>query len=113
MPEGPLDLGPDPRRDGEAEPHRMGGDHDVGVEDRGVDVVAADGLEGDLGGEIGVGDGVEDGAGAADGAVLGEGTARLTHEPDRDPVVGKAAAGADERVVVERAVHGTEATALG
>ena len=75
-----ADAGLDAHADaGEAQRH-----HDVGEEDGGVDAVAAHRLEGDLGGEGRVEAGVEHGrAGAlAQGPVLGQGAARLSHEPD-------------------------------
>ena len=87
---GLLDDRADAGRDVDAEAD--GGDRhdDVGVEDGGVDAVAAHRLQGDLGRQLGLADGVEDAAAAADGAVLGQRPARLAHEPHRHPVVGAA-----------------------
>ena len=67
-----------------------GGDrhHDVGVEDGGVDAVAPHGLQGELGGEVGLGDRVEDGAVASERPVLGQRAPGLAHEPDRHPSCG-------------------------
>ena len=65
--------------------------------------VAVDGLAGELGHQLGLGDGVEDAARAPGGPVLGQGSARLAHEPHRDPLDGLAPAGPDERGVVEAA----------
>ena len=65
-----LDHRSDAGHDVDPEADGMHRGHDVGVEDGGIDPVPADGLEGDLGGEVGLCDGVEDRPGPADGAVL-------------------------------------------
>ena len=80
----------------DAEADGRDGHHDVGVEDRRVDAVSPDRLEGDLGGHVGLADRVEDAALAADGAVLGQGASGLTHEPHRDVGRGLPSAGAEE-----------------
>jgi len=90
-PRGHVDTEPDGR-------HRH---DDVGEEDGGVGAVAVDRLPGELGDQLGPGDGVEDAAGPAGGPVLGEGPAGLTHEPHRHTVHAEAAAGPHEGGVVE------------
>ena len=72
---------------------------DVAEEDGGVDVVAADGLQGDLGGQLGVETGIQHPRSDAQFAVLGQRPARLTHEPDRGAVGSVAAEGAQQRGV--------------
>ena len=59
----------------------MDGHHDVGEQDGGIDAVAPDRLEGELGRERRIGDGREDGAFPAGGAVLGQRPPGLAHEP--------------------------------
>jgi hypothetical protein len=65
-----LDHRPGPRGDVDAEPDGGHGHHDVGIENGGVDAVAAHRLHRDLGRQLRLGDGVEDAAFAADGPVL-------------------------------------------
>ncbi len=48
--------------------------------------VAVDRLAGELGHQFGLGDGVEDAARPPGGPVLGKRSARLAHEPHRNPV---------------------------
>ena len=71
------DVDPDP---GGLERH-----DDVGEEDRGVDAVAADGLQRDLAGEIGGQAGLEHPGALAELAVLGQRAPGLTHEPHGAP----------------------------
>ena len=91
-----LDHRADARHHVHAEADGVDGGDDVGVEDGGIDAVAAHGLERDLRAQIRIGDGVVDAALAADGAVFGQRTSRLTHEPDGGDLVGFAAAGGEE-----------------
>ena len=70
--EGPVNDRSDSRVDLHAEAHGMGRNHDVGVENGGVDSVAPDRLEGDLGRQVGVGDGVQDASRSPDSPVLGK-----------------------------------------
>ena len=72
---------------------------DVAEEDRGVDVVAPDGLQGDLRGEFGVEAGIQHPCSHAQCPIFGQGATRLTHEPDRGAVGAVAAEGAQERGV--------------
>ena len=58
------------------------GDDDVGEEDAGVDLVAADGLHGDFRGQFGGEAGLQHGDTLAYLAVFGQGTSCLAHEPD-------------------------------
>ncbi len=53
-------TGPDAGLDVDPEPDRRDGRHDVGVQDGRVHAVAANRLQGDLGGQVGVADGGED-----------------------------------------------------
>ena len=56
--------------------------NNVAVQDGGVDTVATDWLQGDFGGQFGLGNGVKDGAWSAYGTVFGQGSTRLAHVPD-------------------------------
>ena len=80
------------------------GHDDVGVEDGGVDAVPPDRLEGDLGRQLGVGDGRQDRALAADGPVLGQVTTGLAHEP-HGRVRGRLAPARGQEDVVDRRRH--------
>ena len=91
-----LDDGADAGHNIETKPDRVGRRDDVGVQDCGVDAVTADGLQGDLGSEIWVGDRVVDAAWSADLSVLGQRPASLTHEPHRCDVVRFASASGEE-----------------
>jgi hypothetical protein len=102
VPEGPLHHGPHASDDVDAEAH--GGDRhdDVAVEDRRVDAVAPDRLQGDLGRQVGVADGVEDAAGPPDGPILGQRAPGLTHEPHGHVAGRQVAAGHEEGGVSRR-----------
>ena len=63
--ERPFDDRASARHDVDAEPDRADRHDDVGEQDGGVDPVAADRLQRDLGRQLGVGDGLEDAAGPA------------------------------------------------
>ena len=67
----------------DAEADGVQGHDDVGEQDGGVDAVAPHRLQGQLGGQGGVGDGRQDGALAARRPVLGQGPPGLAHEPHR------------------------------
>jgi hypothetical protein len=71
--------------DVDVDPGRLERHHDVAEQDRRVDAVAADRLQGDLGEHLGVEAGVEHRHAFAQRAVLGQRAARLAHEPDRRP----------------------------
>ena len=106
---GPEGLGhhrPGRRGHVDAEPDGGHRDHDVGEEDGGVGAVAVHRLPGELGHQLGPGDGVEDAALSPGRPVLGKRPARLAHEPDRHPVDGQPPARPDERGVVESAHRG-------
>ena len=92
-----FDDGPDAGDDVHPEADGGDGDHDVGVEDGGVDAVAADRLQGDLGGQVRLPDDVEDAAGAAQGPVLGQRAPGLAHEPHGDLATPLAPARPQER----------------
>ena len=70
--EGPVDDRSDSRLDLHAKAHGMGWNHDVRVENGGVNPVAPDRLESDLGRQISVGDGVQDASRSPDSPVLGK-----------------------------------------
>jgi hypothetical protein len=63
--------------------HRENGRHDVGEEDGGVDVVAADRLERHLRAELGCAGELEERVALAQRPVFRQRPARLAHEPDR------------------------------
>ena len=69
-------------REAQAEPQRLEGQQDVGECDRGIDAEARDGLQRDLGGELGIMAQVEDGMALPELAVLRHVPTRLPHEPD-------------------------------
>ena len=84
-----------------AEPDGGHRDHDVGEEDGGIGAVAVHRLPGELGHQLGLGDGVEDAALPSRRPVFGQRPARLAHEPDRHPFDGEPPARPDERGIVE------------
>ncbi len=92
----PLHHGADPRLDVHVHADRAQRYHDVAVQDRRVDVVPAQRLQGDLGNELGPGARVEHRDALADPLVLGQRPPRLPHEPDRGVRHRLAAARADE-----------------
>ena len=96
-PQGVLDHRPGAGAHVDPEPDGVGGHDDLAVEDGGIHVVAPDGLERDLGRQLGLLDRLEDRALAADRPVLGQAAARLTHEPHRPPTGGPARRGVQER----------------
>ena len=67
-----------------ADARQLERDDDVGEEDGGVDVVPADRLQGDLGGQLGTQAGVQHGDALAHLQVLRQRAAGLAHEPHRD-----------------------------
>ena len=76
------DVGDDVQVDaGAAQRH-----HDVGEQDRGVDVVAAYRLQGDLGDQLGVEAGLHHAAACPQRTVFRQRSAGLPHEPHRHPV---------------------------
>jgi hypothetical protein len=82
----------------EIDPEAHGGDrqHDVGVDDRRVDAVGADGLERHLRAELGPGADLEQRIPLANRPVFGQRAARLAHEPDRRTLHGVASRRANE-----------------
>ena len=67
----------------DAEPDGVHRHDDVAVQHGGIDPVATHRLQGDLGRDIGSGDGVENRTRTTHGPVLGKAAARLAHEPHR------------------------------
>ena len=59
------------------------GDNDIRKENTGIDFVTAHRLHGNLGGKFGCQTGVQHGNSLARLAILGQGTPRLAHKPDR------------------------------
>ncbi len=70
--EGPIDDRAPALFHLDPEAHRRGRHHDVAEEDRGVDAIAAHGLQGQLRGELGLSDGVEHAPLATRRPVLGQ-----------------------------------------
>ena len=103
--EGSIGDRTDPRLDIDAETDGVDGYDDVGVQDGGVDAVAADRLEGDFRGQIGKLDGVEDAAFASDGPILGQRSSGLAHEPHGDMARGLTPACSQERTVAQGVGH--------
>ena len=91
-----LDHRADARLDVHVHADRPQRHHDVAEQDRRVDVVAAQRLQGDLGDQLGPGARLEHRDALADPAVLGQRPARLAHEPDRGVRHRLPPAGADE-----------------
>ena len=92
-------TGPVPGDDVHPDPGGLERHDDVGEEDRGVDAVAADGLQRDLAGEIGGQAGLEHPGALAELAVLGQRAPGLTHEPHGAPRRALATGGREERGV--------------
>jgi len=76
--------------------HGFGRNENVGENDDGVHVEAAEGLKGDFGGEIGGFANLEKSVLGADLAVFGKIAAGLAHHPDRNARDGFSAAGTEE-----------------
>ena len=91
----------------ERDAHAVERQHDVGVEDRGVDAEPVHRHRGDPRAELRRARDLEDPEPLAERAVLLEAAAGLAHEPDRRTLDGLAPAGADE----ERGGHVTSARA--
>ena len=103
--QGVLDDRPGSGGDVDPEPHGVGRHHDVAVQHGGVDPVAADRLERDLGRQLRLLDGVEDRALAAHRPVFGEAAPCLAHEPHRGVRCRPARRGSQKRRVE---IHATE-----
>ena len=86
-------------------PARLQRDHDVGKEDAGVHVVAADRLQGDLRGQFGLQAGFEHADALAHLAVFGQRPAGLAHEPHRAAARGTSPVGGDQRGSSSTAIH--------
>lgn len=78
--------------------HAFGGDEDIAEDDSAIEVEAADGLEGDLCGEVGGLDELDESVFFLEGPVFGEGAAGLAHEPDGGAVDGLGVQGAEEAI---------------
>ncbi len=100
-----VQHGTDAGDDVHADSGQLERDDDVGEEDGGVDVVAADRLQGDLGGELGPQAGIQHGDALAHLEVFGQRTAGLAHEPDGTAGGLAAAVGGDQRGIRGAAVH--------
>ena len=88
------------------EPDGVDRHHDVGEQDGGVHAIPAYRLEGQLGRELPVADGLQDRPCAPGRPVLGQGPARLAHEPHRGARDRLAEAGAHKiRVRHRRSAH--------
>src|SRR5258705_296336 len=79
---GPIDVRPFSSLKTQAQPQRLEGQQDVGEYDRGIDAETRDGLQRDLGGELGIMAQIEDGMALPELAVLRHVPTRLPHEPD-------------------------------
>ena len=90
---------------------------DVAVEHRRIDAVSANRLQRDLGGDVGLLDRVEDRSLAAHGAVFGQRTACLAHEPHRGvrtgPTVGRSQEWRSRTAAVAGAVTSAGASLIG
>ena len=70
------------RGETQAETQRLEGQEDIGEDDRGIDAQTMDGLQRDLGRELGIMTEIEDGMALPELAVLRHVPTRLPHEPD-------------------------------
>ena len=93
--DGLVEYGAPTGHDVDVDARKLHGDDDVGEEDAGVDLVAADGLHGDFCGEVGGEACVQHGDAFARLAVFGQGAACLAHEPDGSVAGGAAGEGAE------------------
>ena len=100
-----VQHGTDAGDDVHADSGQLERDDDVREEDGGVDVVAADRLQGDLRGELGAQAGIQHGDALAHLEVFGQRTAGLAHEPDRTAGGLAAAVGRDQGGIRGAAVH--------
>ena len=91
------------------EPERFERHEDVGVHHHAVDAEPLEGLEGDLLGDRGRGDGLPEGEVGAQFAVLGKVPTGLSHQPDRRSV-GPLATGRPEEPFFHRASVGRAGT---
>ena len=91
--------GPDARFDAHVDPDRRERRNDVAEHDRRIEGHAAERLQGDLDGQLGLADRLEDVSLPPGLAVLGEVPAGLAHEPDRGPVDRLAPERSEETVV--------------
>ena len=78
----PLDVWALSRGETQTQTERLEGQQDVGEDDRRIDAQAMDGLQRDLGGELGIVTQIEDGMALPELAVLRHVPTRLPHEPD-------------------------------
>ena len=95
-PNGLVDHGADVLDELDVDAHAEDRQHDVREHDRGIDAVHADGLERDLGAELGLTADLEQAVALADLTVAGQRAPRLAHEPDRSPLDRLQARGSDE-----------------
>ena len=100
-----VQHGTDAGDDVHADSGQLERNDDVGEEDGGVDVVAADRLQGDLGGQLRAQAGVQHRDPLAQLEVFGQRAAGLAHEPHRTAGGLAAAVGGDQRGIRGAAVH--------
>ena len=94
--DGLLDHRPVLGREVEADAHGLERQQDVGEDDGGVEIEAAQRLQRDLGGDVGAHAHLDERELLADGAVLGQVAARLAHEPHGRRVDGDAGTGIEK-----------------
>ncbi len=88
---------PAPGHDAHVDARQLDRDHDVAEEDRGVDSVPPDRLQGDLAGELGGQAGIEHLRADPQSSILRQGAPGLPHEPHRRRLGTIAAVRADQR----------------
>ena len=92
-----------PRHEMQAQPHRIGNGKNVGEQDGRIQRVAAQRLQGDLTGQLGVAAQAHEIAGFCTGLqVLRQIAPRLPHHPDRRAVDWLTRQGTQETVILER-----------
>ena len=80
-----AELRPSPRGKGQVKPHRLEDQQQVGEDDRRIHAQPLDRRQHDLGAEVGPFAQLQKAHAAAHGAILGQVTARLPHQPNRRP----------------------------
>ncbi len=105
-PNRPLELGAFAGFKLQPQIHGMGNREDVGKQNRGIERIAIDRLQGDFAGDLGIRAHFQKAARArARRPVFGQIPAGLAHQPDRPARRGLAQQGAQQQIVLQRFTH--------